>query len=299
MSAVTDAGAEREIDLGRWKQAIVDRWWIVVAGVVAGVILGALYSLSGGSVWQASVMIAPGQPFSPSGAPVLTYQASPRSINVLVTSESALERAAAAAHVPIGTIRGHVTTESIATGLGSAGPQATATGTTSVADPTAPLATQNLPFPVQAGQLVVSVTDPTGGRTNATVAIDPSTNSLNDVAAAITAATGGNVTASVDPTSHVLKFDAAAGYTFDFAGRDTNPAGGGAVANPDTANVLSGLGVNGLFTGTATRPARKHANINCTAGIEFAEWIATRSPAVRPWPSSHAASCATERSSSS
>lgn len=120
MSAVTDAGAEREIDLGRLKRSVAERWWIVVAGVVAGVILGALYSLSGGSVWQASVLIAPGQPFSPSGAPVLTYQASPRSINVLVTSESALERAAAAAHVPVGTIRGHVTTESIATGLGSA-----------------------------------------------------------------------------------------------------------------------------------------------------------------------------------
>jgi capsular polysaccharide biosynthesis protein len=120
VSAVTDAGAEREIDLGRLKRSVAERWWIVVAGVVAGVILGALYSLSGGSVWQASVLIAPGQPFSPSGAPVLTYQASPRSINVLVTSESALERAAAAAHVPVGTIRGHVTTESIATGLGSA-----------------------------------------------------------------------------------------------------------------------------------------------------------------------------------
>jgi capsular polysaccharide biosynthesis protein len=120
VSAATDAGAEREIDLGRLKRAVGERWWIVVAGVVAGVIAGALYSLSGGSVWQASVLIAPGQPFSPSGAPVLTYQASPRSINVLVTSESALRRAAAAAHVPVDTIRGRVTTESIATGLGSA-----------------------------------------------------------------------------------------------------------------------------------------------------------------------------------
>ena len=44
MSAVTDAGAEREIDLGRWKEAIVERWWIVVAGVVAGIAAGALFS---------------------------------------------------------------------------------------------------------------------------------------------------------------------------------------------------------------------------------------------------------------
>jgi capsular polysaccharide biosynthesis protein len=120
VSAVTDAGAEREIDLGRLKRSVAERWWIVVVGVVAGMIAGALYSLSGGNVWQASVLVVPGQPFSPSGAPVLSYQSSPRSIQVLVTSESALERAAAAAHVPVEKIRGRVTTEAIATGVGSA-----------------------------------------------------------------------------------------------------------------------------------------------------------------------------------
>src|SRR5690242_5281313 len=110
MSAVTDAGVEREIDLSRWKQAAVERWWFVAAGLVAGAVIGALYSLSGGSVWQASVLIAPGQPFSPSGSPVLSYQSSPRAIDVLVTSESALERAAATAHMPVGKLRGNVST---------------------------------------------------------------------------------------------------------------------------------------------------------------------------------------------
>ena len=119
MSAVTDAGAEREIDLGRWKQAIVDRWWIVAVGVVAGIVAGALFSLSGGSVWEASALVAPGQPFTPSGSPILSYQSSPRSIDVLVTSESALKRAAAAAHIPVSKIRGHVSTQSVSTGLGS------------------------------------------------------------------------------------------------------------------------------------------------------------------------------------
>jgi len=119
MSAISDAGAEREIDLSRWKQAAVERWWIVAAGLVAGVVVGALYSLSGGSVWEASVLVAPGQPFTPSGSPVLSYQSSPRSIDVLVTSESALERAAAKAKIPPGKLRGHVSTQSVSTGLGS------------------------------------------------------------------------------------------------------------------------------------------------------------------------------------
>ena len=47
MTAITDAEAEREIDLGRWKQAAVERWWLVAAGLVAGVAVGALLSLAG------------------------------------------------------------------------------------------------------------------------------------------------------------------------------------------------------------------------------------------------------------
>jgi len=119
MSAVNDLGAEREIDLGRWKQAAVERWWLVAAGVVAGIVVGALYSLSGGSVYQASVLLAPGQPFSPTGAPVLNYQSSPRAIEKLVTGESALKRAAEKAGIGVGALRGHVSTQTVATGASS------------------------------------------------------------------------------------------------------------------------------------------------------------------------------------
>jgi capsular polysaccharide biosynthesis protein len=119
VTAVTDMDAEREIDLGRWKQAAVDRWWLVAAGLVAGIVVGALYSLSGGSVWQASVLIAPGQAFSPNGSPVLVYQSSPRNINDIATSESALEKVARKVHVPVSELRGHVSTQSLSTGLGS------------------------------------------------------------------------------------------------------------------------------------------------------------------------------------
>jgi flagellar hook-associated protein FlgK len=138
-----------------------------------------------------------------------------------------------------------------ATGLGTSGPVTSLNGSISVADPTLPLATQNLPFPMQAGQLVISVTDTTtGNRTNATIAIDPATDSLNDVAAAITAATGGQVQATVSSPANTLQLQAQPGYQFDFAGRDTNPPGGGAVANTDTAGLLTGLGVGGLFNGS-------------------------------------------------
>jgi capsular polysaccharide biosynthesis protein len=119
VSAVTDAGVEREIDLGRWKQAAVERWWLVAAGLVVGAVIGALYSLSGGSIWQASVLMAPSQAFSPNGSPVLSYQSSPRAINELATDPATLKKVAQQAHVSFNQLQGHVSTSTVSTGQGS------------------------------------------------------------------------------------------------------------------------------------------------------------------------------------
>lgn len=136
-----------------------------------------------------------------------------------------------------------------ATGINSTGPLTSASGTVSVANPAAPLASAGLPFPVTAGQLTVSVTNTaTGTRTNTAVAIDPATQSLQDVATALSGIPG--LSASVDPATNTLQIAGQTGFAFDFAGRDTQPASGTAVANPDTAGLLPALGVNGLFTGS-------------------------------------------------
>lgn len=133
-----------------------------------------------------------------------------------------------------------------ATGIALTGPRTTATASRGVTDPTALLSTQNLPIPVVAGQLVVSVTNTgTGTRTNNVVAIDPATQSLNDVAAAITAATGGNVQATVDVPQNTLRFQAQPGFSFDFAARPSTP--------PQNVNIggTAVPTVGGAFTGSA------------------------------------------------
>jgi len=116
---MSDPAAEREIDLGRWKQAAAEYWWLIAAGLVAGAIVGGLYSLSGGSLYQASVLISPGQAFSPSGAPVQNYYSSPRGINDLVTAGDTLTETAKQAHVSLSQLRGHVTTQTVLTGAGT------------------------------------------------------------------------------------------------------------------------------------------------------------------------------------
>jgi flagellar hook-associated protein FlgK len=104
-----------------------------------------------------------------------------------------------------------------ATALGTSGPLTLATGLRSVNKTTVPLSQAGLAFPPQAGTLFISVTDPTGQRTLRAVNIDPSTQSLQDVAAAINAI--GNLNALVNSQSGTLQILAAPGYSFDFAGR--------------------------------------------------------------------------------
>jgi uncharacterized protein involved in exopolysaccharide biosynthesis len=120
-----DPGAERDVDLARWRAAIARRWWIIAAGAVIGIVVGGLYSLSGGSVYEASVLLAPSQAFSPSGAPVLSYTSSPRAINALAVDESTLVKVAKQAHVSVSQLRGHVSTATISTGAGAAAARGT------------------------------------------------------------------------------------------------------------------------------------------------------------------------------
>ena len=88
------ADEEREVDLARWRRAVVAFWWLPVAGLVAGAILGILYSFSGGTSYKATALISLGQPTSPGGALVTGFGSNPRAISLIVSSADAQERAA-------------------------------------------------------------------------------------------------------------------------------------------------------------------------------------------------------------
>jgi hypothetical protein len=109
-----DVGVERDIDLRRWWRALLSRWWIILAGLIIGGVAGGVYSLSGGSSYTATALIARGQAYNPAGsAPVLSYLSSPTAIQEYATSEPALRYAAAKAGISAGQLRGHVSTSTI------------------------------------------------------------------------------------------------------------------------------------------------------------------------------------------
>ena len=59
-----DPDAEREVDLRSVWTRIVARWWLPVAGLVIGAILGVLVSVGGGRDLRATTLLYLGQPFT-------------------------------------------------------------------------------------------------------------------------------------------------------------------------------------------------------------------------------------------
>ena len=118
----TDDGAEREVDLARWRRAVVAYWWLPVAGLVVGAIVGALISFGGSSNYKASTLIALGQPTSPGGALVNGYGTNPRAVQQIVSSAAAQAAAENLAGMSPSALRGHVSVAQVgaATGAGAA-----------------------------------------------------------------------------------------------------------------------------------------------------------------------------------
>jgi uncharacterized protein involved in exopolysaccharide biosynthesis len=116
-----DLDAEREIDLARWRRALVALWWIPVAGLVVGAIVGALFSFRGSSNYKATALVSLGQPLSPGGSLVTGFGTNPLAVQQIVSSAAAQTEAASRVGMSPAALRGHVsvTQVGIVTGPGA------------------------------------------------------------------------------------------------------------------------------------------------------------------------------------
>ncbi|HVX86037.1 MAG TPA: flagellar hook-associated protein FlgK [Phycisphaerae bacterium] len=127
-------------------------------------------------------------------------------------------------------------------GQGSAG-FTSVTGTTQVTDPTAALnassITTGIAFPPNNGTFNLYITDGSGQTTTQQITVNLSgqgaQTTLNSLAASITAAGGGTVSASVDTAGHLQITSSDPHVTFGFG--------------DDTSGALASLGVNTFFSG--------------------------------------------------
>ena len=121
----TDGLDEREVDLARWRRAVVRLWWLPVAGLLVGAVVGLLYSARGTSTYKAASLISLGQPVSPGGVAIASFGTNPRAVSQIVSSAAAQHDAEQAAGMASGALRGHVSVAQVGTATGAGAARAT------------------------------------------------------------------------------------------------------------------------------------------------------------------------------
>ena len=113
---VPDLDAEREVDLRSVWERISARWWLPLAGLLLGLVVGFLLALGGGTVYRAEALIFLGQPFTPQGGgQIQSLATNPRTVGEIVRSESALRVAARESGLTVSQLRGNVSSTPITT----------------------------------------------------------------------------------------------------------------------------------------------------------------------------------------
>jgi len=90
----TDLDAEADVDLGKYGSALLARWWLLLAGLVAGAVVGYLTTLGGTQFYRAQATVYMGQPLGLGTNPVQALNTNPTSVRVIVQAQSIVDRAA-------------------------------------------------------------------------------------------------------------------------------------------------------------------------------------------------------------
>ena len=117
-----DRDAEQEVDFGRLGGAIVARWWLLVGGLVAGVLLGYLAAAGGSTAYIARSTLYLGQPLTPNGGGLLqTLATNPSTVREVTHAEDTIRRVAAATGMTTKQLRSAITVTAVSGLLQKAG----------------------------------------------------------------------------------------------------------------------------------------------------------------------------------
>ena len=100
-----DLDAETEVDLGRYGRSLLLRWWLLLAGLVAGAVIGYLTTLGGTQFYRAQATVYMGQPLGLGTNPVQALNTNPSAVRTIVQSQSIVLRTAAQSGLSPGKIR--------------------------------------------------------------------------------------------------------------------------------------------------------------------------------------------------
>jgi uncharacterized protein involved in exopolysaccharide biosynthesis len=108
-----DLEAEREVDLRRHWNTIATHWWLPLAGLAAGIVIGYLISLGGTQVYRAKAVVYLGQPLSSSGVQVQSQATNPSTVRTIVLAPATIDAVAHKVGLKASQLRGHVSTQAV------------------------------------------------------------------------------------------------------------------------------------------------------------------------------------------
>jgi hypothetical protein len=112
-----DLEAEREVDLGRYLDSLVARWWLPLLGLVVGVVIGYLIALGGKDVYRAQATVYVGTPFGPNGtAAVQSIATNPNSVSRIARGQETLQTIAQDSGMSVKELRAGVSTRAVKSG---------------------------------------------------------------------------------------------------------------------------------------------------------------------------------------
>jgi len=117
-SDFADLDDEREVDLRKYWNALLARWWLPALGLVAGLIVGYIFTLGGNQVYEATATLYLGQPYSGTSA-LQGLATNPTYVSQVIKSEAETRKAAAAAHLKPGQVKNNLSTQTIAGAKGA------------------------------------------------------------------------------------------------------------------------------------------------------------------------------------
>jgi capsular polysaccharide biosynthesis protein len=119
---VLDLDAEADVDLGRYASALAARWWLLLAGLVAGAAIGYILSLGGHQVYRAEAVVYLGQPLGIFGGnQVPSPNTNPSTARAIVKSESVVRQVAASVGMSPSQLRSGISANAVQGNLAKLG----------------------------------------------------------------------------------------------------------------------------------------------------------------------------------
>lgn len=116
--SVPEVDDEREVDLGRYLDALIARWWLPALGLIIGVALGYLVSASSKEVWRAQATVYAGSPYTNNTPITNAISTNQSTITRIVKSEETIQEVARVSGMRPRKLREGISTQRLASGLG-------------------------------------------------------------------------------------------------------------------------------------------------------------------------------------